>query len=292
MWIFFDAEKDQQTPSMSLSEAQVYLQNLPENKKNTTYIWTPSWEKWKKIADYLNDSSQNYFSAKPISPPNTSLLLKDVINSIKNKKKSSAEHTKSVVHTKIEQLKPTEVDLSQQDYSSGTKTGTTTKTYTEVLTLEDIPATFKSSYDQGDFNGDDLRWNEEDAKPRLISTKKTGTAKSERRRDPRHDFKIKIMLVTDLKTWKTYSRDISLGGTLLEEDVPKDFLNQPFDLILVNPLEKDEKKAKLYFRGKIVGDLMDPKRLMFIEKSPQMGHQLKAMLAAYMTYLKELQSAA
>ncbi len=42
---------------------------------------------------------------------------------------------------------------------------------------------------------------------------------------------------------------------MLEDEIPKDFLDKPFDLIIVNPFDPDPTKARLLFRAKFVGDM-------------------------------------
>ncbi|MGE5085991.1 MAG: PilZ domain-containing protein, partial [Bacillota bacterium] len=117
-------------------------------------------------------------------------------------------------------------------------------------------------------------------------------SKGDRRRDERHNFKIEVVLVSKYKSFRTYSKDISLSGTQLEHEIPNDFLNCPFDLIIVNPYEKDPSKSRLLFRAKIVGDLTDPRRLMFIEQDVEMTLKLDALLKAYVAYQEHIRKSA
>lgn len=142
-------------------------------------------------------------------------------------------------------------------------------------------------YYHRDFNGDDL-----DLKIINKSKNSHRRAPSDRRKSTRHDFKIEVVIVTNARSFRTYSLDMSLSGTMLEDDVPKDFLNQPFDLIIVNPFERDLGKARLLFRAKIVGDLNDPRRLMFVEQDTTMTARLDALLKAYVAYQNQMRKAA
>jgi hypothetical protein len=96
------------------------------------------------------------------------------------------------------------------------------------------------------------------------------------------------VLISKERSFRTFSKNISLGGTLLEDEIPKDFLGKPFDLIIINRFETDKNKGRLLFRAKIVGDIINPRRLMFTEADPQMTARLNALLKAYTTYQEQM----
>lgn len=123
-----------------------------------------------------------------------------------------------------------------------------------------------------------------------VSTNKTQATSSwaEKRNHQRHDFKLEVVLVSKTRTFRTRSQNISLGGTLLEDEIPKDFFSQPFDLLIVNTLDPDPKTNKLLFKAKILSDSRDTKRLMFQEQDPMMTRKLEAMLNAYSSYQNNL----
>lgn len=262
IWIIYNAETKKQTKPMSVVQAQITLLSLTNIPSRKLYIWTPGWEKWVCVRKFL-DSNQSYFVAeKPPEP-----------GSVVDEKTKTASVTVSSASSESEDL------------------------YTEIITGEGpIKPTEVGGYHDKDFNGDDLDYSKI-KKMKFPKNKKNlarpiGTDESERRRDPRHNLKIEVVLVSKLRSFRTYSRNISLSGTLLENDIPRDFLNIPFDLIIVNPFEKDASKARLLFRAKIVGDMTNLRRLTFIEQDITMTARLDSLLKAYLASQKQSRKAA
>ena len=61
-----------------------------------------------------------------------------------------------------------------------------------------------------------------------------------------------------------------------------------FRSIIVNPFERDPQKGRLLFKARIIGDLGDPRRLMFIEQDEEMTRRLDALLKAYIAYQNQI----
>jgi hypothetical protein len=59
-------------------------------------------------------------------------------------------------------------------------------------------------------------------------------------------------------------------------------------LIIINRFEPDRNKGRLLFKAKIVGDIINPRRLMFMDADPQMVARLNALLKAYTTYQEQM----
>ncbi|MEN0058478.1 MAG: PilZ domain-containing protein [Bdellovibrio sp.] len=251
VWIIYDAEKKTQTKPMSIVQAQVSLLSIVEKNTAKFFLWTPGWEKWICVKDFLA-SEQKYFVLS--QPPRPDEPPVDTVTATQN---APATHTSP------------------------------DSPYTQVV-VGDAPVKNDDlgGYYFKDFNGDELDL-KNIPKPKHLGPPNTTEKKSssqDRRRETRHNFKIEVVLVSKMRSFRTYSRNISLSGTMLEDEIPKDFLNKPFDLIIVNPFEPDLSKGRLLFRAKIVGDLTDPRRLMFIEQDVAMTVQLDALLKAYVAY--------
>ena len=165
--------------------------------------------------------------------------------------------------------------------------------YTMVVTDDEIHRKEDYGYYFNDFNGDELDM----AKIKKIANLKVKKDKRENRNAEedanrriaiRHSFKLEVVLISKERSFRTFSKNISLGGTLLEDEIPKDFLGKPFDLIIINRFEPDKNKGRLLFKAKIVGDIINPRRLMFMEADPQMTARLNALLKAYITYQEQM----
>lgn len=259
---------------MSVVQAQVTLLSVASKNPHRFFIWTPGWDEWICIHDFL-ESDQKYFAI--IQPP---------------KPKDGPEKSDTQTITVTQNAPAT----SHAD-----------NLYTQVVVGEEpLKDEVVDEYWRQDFNGDQLdlkKIAQKMAKPETTKKRVSGHTvtnakapskgkESDRRKDPRHNFKIEVVLVSKVRSFRTYSRNISLSGTMLEDEIPKDFLNKPFDLIITNPFEPDPTKARLLFRAKIVGDLTDARRLMFIEQDVAMTLRLDALLKAYVAYQTQLRRSA
>lgn len=276
VWIIYDAETKTQTKPMSVVQAQVTLLTAASKNPQRFFIWTPGWDEWVCVHEFL-DSDQKYFAI--MQPPKP----KDV---------TEKGDTQTITVTQ---------NAPATNYADNI--------YTQVVVGEEpLKEEAVDEYWRQDFNGDQLdlkKMGHKAAKPettkkkvsghtvnKAAPLKETATKESDRRKDQRHNFKIEVVLVSKVRSYRTYSRNISLSGTMLEDEIPKDFLNKPFDLIITNPFEPDPTKARLLFRAKIVGDLTDARRLMFIEQDVAMTLRLDALLKAYVAYQAQLRKTA
>lgn len=288
VWLFFDSEKKTQSKPLSLVQAQAHLLTLKTSDFTKIYLWTPGWQEWICIKDFLATDQRYFVLMKPPKPPEENYI--DVVPTPPGMNRGDDDISDK---TEIceDTLTATHNAPSTQEPDSP---------YTQVVAGH-IPksATDDYGYYHQDFNGDELDLNKINKIKVDATTKKKLTRNeppkqeerrsgADRRKDTRHNFKIEVVLVSKMRSFRTYSRDISLSGTQLEDEIPKDFLNQQFDLIIVNPFERDPSKARLLFRAKIVGDLTDPRRLMFIEQDVAMTLRLDALLKAYVAYQDQL----
>jgi hypothetical protein len=273
VWIIYDAEKKRQTKPMSVVQAQVVLLSVSKKNPEKFFIWTPGWKKWQSVLNFLT-SDQTYFviSEPPIPLPDDSQVV-DTDRTVTMIESTPASITRDSRYT---QVVDGEAPLKQSDYG----------------------------YYFEDFNAADLDLSQIRKMKPMKTKKKSDTAVtsqtsddgtetgSDRRRDARHNYRIEVVLVSKTTSFRTYSKNISLSGTLLEDEIPKEFLKKPFDLIILNPFETDPAKSRLLFRAKIVGELTDPRRLMFIEQDVQMTLKLDALLKAYITYQNQVKKSA
>lgn len=260
VWILFDSTTKTQSKPMSVVQTQAALLEVPENQYRKVFIWTPGWSEWISLKEFF-DSEQTYFvfeqpptPAKPEVPRNY-------------ERSCLSEFTKTKSHQTIRG------DIR----------------FTEILDHAAVQNWDNAHYHRKDFNGDELdlikikRSKKGNSATKLV---KNEEVEDERRKSPRHNFKIEVVLVSKNRSFRTYSANISLSGTLLEDPMPREFFNELFDLIIVNPFERDPSKARLLFKAKIVGDMSNPRRLMFIEQDVDMTMRLDALLKAYVQYQK------
>ncbi|HWU42611.1 MAG TPA: PilZ domain-containing protein [Bdellovibrio sp.] len=274
IWLFFDAETKVQSRPLNLVQAQAYLLKLKAEDLRKNFIWTPGWSDWECLKDFL-ETHQEYFVQMEPPPPSPG----DVVTETPSHFGPSEDTVTTTSHSRIDIDSP----------------------YTHVVpentSIKHIPSQNGGcDYHLQDFNGDELDLNKikklNATKKKKSSREKIAaseeTQKSSDRKSTRHDFKIEVILVSKVRSFRTYSQNISLSGTKLADEIPKEFLNSSFDLIIVNPFEQDIQRARLLFKAKIIGDLKDPRRLMFIEQDAAMTLRLKSLLKDYISHQQKI----
>ncbi|QLY25817.1 PilZ domain-containing protein [Bdellovibrio sp. KM01] len=269
IWLFYEAEKKEQSKPMSVVQAQVFLLSLKKNDHLKYFIWTPGWPDWTCVKDFLKSGQSYFVMTKPPQPANQS-------------EQTEKHYTSSEDSTQVIAAEETEKTNSG---TMITMSGLFTKVRDGKPMKNSNPVDY--GYYHHDFNGDDLDISKINKvgipeKVKVYEETDSRNEDSDRRKDTRHEFKIEIILVSKTKSFRTFSRDISISGTQLEKEIPREFLNVPFDLIIVNPYEKDTARGRLLFRAKIVGDMTDPRRLMFIEQDEGMTSKLDTLLRSYL----------
>lgn len=102
------------------------------------------------------------------------------------------------------------------------------------------------------------------------------------KRAERHGFKIEVIIALSTgKTLRSFSRNISLTGTLIEDNIPEEFHNKNVEILLHNQLDKDNKASKLALQGKVVSQGGATRRLTFTNMSEKTMDKMEALLAVY-----------
>ena len=261
IWIFYDRKKKKKSKALSLVQAQSTILSLFTKDPERYHIWTPGWTEWVPLDQFLA-SEQTYF------------MLTPEVNKV-------AQNIDEIT------LKLDNID-DEKTLALSDLTETITKIIYTQVAAELPPKTSDYGYYHPDFNAEEL-----DIRIKVPSSNyptADSPNESDRRTETRHNFKMEIIVVSKKgRTFKTYSDNLSLGGTLLQDPLPREFLNAPFDLIFVNRFEQDPKKGRLYFNGKVVGDFKDPRRLMFVKPDANSIKKLESMIQAYMSYQNSMQ---
>ncbi|HEY8272515.1 MAG TPA: PilZ domain-containing protein [Pseudobdellovibrionaceae bacterium] len=255
IWIIFDSAANKKTKPLSVVQTQMMILTFKMRQLHQYYIWTPGWTEWLPLTQFLSSGQKYFVQAQPPEP---------LIN--KEKQKSSD------VTVKIQRI------------------ASEAPSYTSVVAAEKLE-TSDYGYYYNEFKGDDLTLSGLPDKPSVeivVSRSELNTPK-DRRTAHRHDFKIEAVLLTKRgSSFRTHSRNISLSGTLLEDEIPKDFFHRPFEMILVNKFEKDTKKNHVHLKGKIIGDIADPRRLVFLDQDEETTLKLSKLINDYMAQQNRL----
>lgn len=107
-------------------------------------------------------------------------------------------------------------------------------------------------------------------------------------RAERHELKIEILLSTAKgKTFKSYSKNISLSGTLLEDNIPFDFYGVQFDVVVINRNSLNPQTTRVHMRAETVGEGLT-QRLRFIGQTEAQKQKLMTLLNDYISQQGQL----
>ena len=256
IWIIYDSVKKQQTQPLPTLQAQVVLLKLQTKAPNRYFLWTPGWDDWMSIEDFLI-SDEKTFVLAPAAPP-----------------KSSFDEEKTEMMSPIND----EVTDIVNDEASDV--------FTQIIDADPGGPLKKIDYGYyfGDFSADKL---DPEAKPTVEIKLARAKRGAERRASRRLTVRLEVILINkNGRTFRSDSIDISKGGTMLRDELPQEFVNCRFDMILVNKFEKDPSKGRVHMQCRVVGDYKNPRRLMFLDPDSGTLRRLEAMLKSYAEHQK------
>lgn len=115
--------------------------------------------------------------------------------------------------------------------------------------------------------------------------KVSGTDWEERRKYPRFDFKFRVVIISDGRIFRTYTKNISLGGVLINTSIPKDIKSMECKVIL----GRDDSKENIETEASFVGNSSSTCRLRFNEKN---ASTFQSKLQAWITQMQKGKKAA
>ena len=88
------------------------------------------------------------------------------------------------------------------------------------------------------------------------------------------------------KTFKSFSKNISLTGTLLEDNIPFDFYETTFDVLVINRYSENLQNSRVQLKAKTAGEGITS-RIQFEAVSAKMSEKLKLLLEEYIANQKK-----
>ncbi len=266
-WVFFNIASKIQSNPISTEDAQMAILKMKTTELDRFFIWTEGWQSWQPLNAYLN-SQQPYFTLTYSGHPGQ--LNNDKTIKAKERDVSNSLKTKSVKESKSTEF-----------------TQSLSKSFSLIILEDRAPIDPLEQNDAKSFDGDDLNIKQV-IKPN-IDFSKLNKNKALKNRANRHEFKIEVLLIsTKGKTFRSFSRNISLSGALLEDQIPQDFHKGTFDIVIMNHISKDPKMNRINLRGKIVGEGII-QRLQYLDVTPTQKTHLEKLLTHYKEQ-QELQS--
>jgi hypothetical protein len=110
-------------------------------------------------------------------------------------------------------------------------------------------------------------------------SKKSKKEYSEQRKSPRHDVRLKVIISNKEKTFLSYTVNVSMGGVMLEDSIPREYFNSETEIFISSP----KKNEFVAFRCIPVGEDEEPKRLSF-------GQISQASLSKFQEWVDKLKA--
>jgi hypothetical protein len=275
-WVFYDSIAKIQSNALSKDEAQSAILKIRPQSIDRFFIWTQGWQNWQALKAYLESDQKNFVSTFTISRSNE--------ETIKAATQEIREHT--ITQTRTSFPKDETITL----------TGTDTKSYSHILLAEETISRYVRAEQAQEiyghkFNADELTLSNIQ-KPDLDFS--VLTHRNLDKRAVRHEFKIQVLLISHRgKTFRTYSKNISLSGALLEDTMPFEFYDSLFDIVVISSFSKDPKKARVKLQGKaVVAGANRSQRLQYENPTEDQKNALAGLLEDYIEATKNPKSKA
>lgn len=259
-WIFYDSLSKTQSNPITADEAQMAILKMKPKEWRRFFLWTTGWDSWQPLELFLK-SDQTFFITEFMARPADDKTLKhsnmrDVLELNKVSQKAHKEITKS---------------------------------YSSVAFDEDTHKKL-NSWDQKTYDVDEMSWS--NVQKPDINFDKLKSKMEYGWREQRHEFKIEILLIsTKGNIFRSSSKNISLSGSLLEDNIPFDYYGATFEIIILYRNAKKETDGRLKLNARTVGAGLT-QRLSFFEMSEAQKKSLHTLLEAYIKQQKNSDSKA
>lgn len=260
-WVFYDTVIKVQSNPIATEAAQTSIMKMRPEDVARFLIWTPGWQNWQPLKAYLESDQKNFVSTFTTSK--------------KAHMKEAADKAAKEV------IEHTQTSFKKEK----------TKTFSNIKLDEETISRIVRQESGNDerFDGDDLTMSGI-KKPKLDFSNIGQKAMD--KRETRHELKIEILIMNAKgKYFRSRSKNISLSGALLQDTVPFDYYEYPFDAIVVNNHSPDPHCSRVKLKAKTVGDGIT-QRIQFLDVTPQQKANLQTLLEFYLKQQETLKKQA
>lgn len=262
LWLFYDSVSKKQSEPVTTEHAQKAISNMTPDMIAQLFIWAEGWNNWHPLKSYL-DSDQQVFAYHRLNPPMPppSIHEADTVTDFPREKITSKKISEDT-------LSFSSIRLDEETISRITKKNAVNKET------------------GGSFDPDEMTWSGVE-KPTVDFSK--FVKKKMGKREARHELKIEVLLISKMNsTFRSYSKNISLSGVLLEDTIPFDFYDTKFDVVIINSSCSDPKKSRVKLKAQVVSSVDGlTQRLMFYQPTEEQISSLKFLLEDYLNLKKK-----
>lgn len=313
VWMLFNMITQKRSEALTKSEMQMALFSMKIKEIENIYIWTAGWATWQPLKEFLSSDQKHFIGYNPnskikaidensvpeFSLSSTEITQKVDLEKFKDTSPGGSFHVRGETQTDIPQMKDItpikEIRKNKSEKSQSTKKKSNNayhdKTFTQLVANDEFlkDSQGKNDFYRTDTSGDEL--SEKNISNDNIAEINRRTSRSFVSRSERHAFKIEVIIFfPNGKSLKSYSRNISLTGTLIEDNIPYEQNGKLFEIVIVNRFENDPRRARMTMKAIAVGEGVT-RRLQFRDLNDSQIDKLHNLLSAYIEKEKELKAA-
>ena len=285
-WVLLDGITKIQSQPLQTEQLQLAILKLNERDWTRFYVWTQGWANWQLMKDFLNSDQKDF--AVPGALASEENVKAHIQAQIANRNKVNPKQEQDTITKNAQPVQHQSQPLGRpQQSQSKTQQPAIRQTSGKALTMvSSTEETIVPDSMKKDYNGDTLEQAAHTNPPQPLDFKEISDAY--KNRAERHELKIEILLISQKgKTFKSYSRNISLTGSLLEDNIPFDFYGVQFDLVVVNRNSLNPQNGRVQMRAETVGDGLT-QRVRFVSPSEHLKQRLMNLLNDYLTKQTQL----
>ena len=288
-WVLLDGITKIQSQPLQTEQLQLAILKLNERDWTRFYVWTQGWANWQLMKDFLNSDQKDFAVTGTLASEEN--VKAHIHAQIANRNKvqpvqeldTVTKNAQPVQHQSQPLSRPLPTSLQKAGKPVAQQPKPTGKSLTMVSANEEtlVPESMEK-----DYNGDTLQEAAHTKPPQPLDFKEISEAY--KNRAERHELKIEVLLISQKgKTFKSYSKNISLTGSLLEDNIPFDFYGLQFDLVVVNRNSLNPQNSRVQMRAETVGDGLT-QRVRFVAPSDHLKQRLTNLLNDYLTKQAQL----
>jgi len=283
-WILLDNLTKIQSQPISTQELEAAILRLPKSELGRYFLWTTGWNNWQPLQEYLESDQKTLSVAIQMNTQTAQQAFNqfqnDSLNSKSNNTNKDQEGFVLIDNTMTKSANKLSLQLEH------TKT-VAVDNITQATTSHDLKlAPIKPETQINDYTSDQIKKTDHVVNIKNINFKDINTPY--RNRSERHEFKIEILLINKRnKTFRSFSKNISLSGTLLEDNIPNDFYDDSFDLVVVNRQPTNSLNSRVQVKATVVQNDGYSQRITFVNVNPVQKQRLKDLLNDYINQQKK-----
>lgn len=119
------------------------------------------------------------------------------------------------------------------------------------------------------------QWKKEKTRTQaLVANFDKSDPKANKRKHERHAMRLRVVVIAGSRSFRTFSKNISKGGLLLENEIPSEILGQKCRVII----SSNDMRENIEFEAKLAGDSKNPRALAFQKGTDQFISKLETWL--------------